>query len=162
MEIRGETADDIAAIWNLIAGAFPTPAEADLVDRIREDGSAVFSLLAVMDRQPVGHVMFSRMERPDGALGLAPVAVHAAWRRQGIAAALIREGLSRARANGWSSAFVLGDPAYYGRFGFAAELAEGFASPYAGPHLMGLALREHALSRRTGELRYPPAFAALD
>ena len=161
MEIRGETPDDIPAIRTLVAEAFPTPAEADLVDRLRADGSAVFSLVAIMDRRPVGHVMFSRMEGPDSALGLAPVAVMAAWRRQGIAAALIREGLSRALADGWASAFVLGDPAYYGRFGFAAQLAEGFASPYAGPHLMGLALREHALSERTGELRYPGAFAAL-
>ena len=161
MEIRGETAGDIAAIRGLIAAAFPTSAEADLVDRLRADGSAVFSLVAVMDGKPVGHVMFSRMERPHDALGLAPVAVHAAWRRRGIAATLIREGLSCARADGWASIFVLGDPAYYGRFGFAAELAEGFASPYAGPHLMGLALREHALAARTGELCYPPAFAAL-
>ena len=105
--------------------------------------------------------MFSRIEWPDSALGLAPVAVLMPRRRQGIAAGLIREGLSRAAAEGWSSVFVLGDPAYYNRFGFAASLAEGFISPYAGPHLMALTLRADALAKRTGELRYPPAFAEL-
>jgi putative acetyltransferase len=101
------------------------------------------------------------MERPDEALGLAPVAVFIDRRRRGIATSLIRDGLSRATADGWASVFVLGDPAYYNRFGFAASLAEGFASPYAGPHLMALTLRDDGLAERTGELRHPPAFAAL-
>jgi len=161
MEIRGETAGDIPAIRHLLAEAFPTSAEADLVDRLRADNSCVFSLVATADRQLVGHVMLSRMERPRNALGLAPVAVLAARRRQGIAAALIRDGLSRAKADDWGSVFVLGDPDYYNCFEFAASLAEGFGSPYAGPHLMALILREGGLSERSGELRYPPAFAAL-
>jgi putative acetyltransferase len=57
---------------------------------------------------------------------------------------------------------VLGDPAYHGRFGFSAELAAGFGSPYAGPHLMGLDLQADGLKVRTGALRYPHAFADLD
>ena len=161
MEIRGETQGDVPAIRGLVANAFPTCAEADLIDRLRDETSAVFSLVAIVDGQVIGHVMFSRMDRPDNALGLAPVAVLAGWRRQGIAAGLIREGLSRAVADGWGSVFVLGDPGYYGRFGFEASLAVGFNSPYAGPHLMALALRADALVTREGELRYPPAFAAL-
>jgi putative acetyltransferase len=135
--------------------------EADLIDGLRAGGSSVFSLVAVAGGHLVGHVMYSQLEHPDCALGLAPVAVAAAWRRRGIAATLIREGLSRARADGWASVFVLGDPAYYNRFGFAASLADGFVSPYAGPHLMALALRSGALAERSGDLRYPPAFAAL-
>lgn len=161
MQIRSEVADDIAAIRRLVIDAFPTCAEADLVERLRRDGSAVYSLVAIVDHDLAGHVMFSRMERPDGAVGLGPVAVRAAMRRQGIAAALIREGLSRAAAEGWSSVFVLGNPRYYTRFGFGAQLAEGFTSPYAGPHLMALPLRPDALADRAGELRYPAAFAAL-
>ncbi len=161
VQIRGEAADDIATIRRLTAEAFPSCAEADLVDRLRSDGSAVFSLVAFADRLLVGHVMFSRMDRPDNALSLAPVTVLAPWRRRGIAGRLIREGISRTARDGWWSVFVLGEPGYYNRFGFAASLAAGFLSPYAGPHLMALALRADALSERTGELRYPPAFAAL-
>jgi putative acetyltransferase len=160
MEIRGETPGDIPAIRQLLAEAFPTSAEADLVDRLRADNSCVFSLVAIAGHELVGHVMLSRMERPRNALGLAPVAVPAARRRQGIAAALIRDGLSRAKADDWGSIFVLGNPDYYNRFGFAASVAEGFGSPYAGPHLMALVLQEDGLSERDGELRYPPAFAA--
>jgi putative acetyltransferase len=159
--IRDEAAADIPAVRRLLVDAFPSCGEADLVDRLRAEGSAVFSLVAVEDQAIVGHVMFSQMEQPDRALGLAPVAVLSACRRRGIAAALIRVGLSRAAADGWESVFVLGDPTYYNRFGFAASLASGFVSPYAGPHLMALALREGALAGQTGELRYPPQFSAL-
>lgn len=105
--------------------------------------------------------MLSRMERPDNALGLAPLAVLADRRRRGIAALLIRDGVARAQTSGWASVFVLGDSAYYNRFGFCARLAEGYSSPYAGPHLMALALRADGLAERTGELRHPQAFSAL-
>jgi putative acetyltransferase len=162
IDIRTETPGDIPGIQLVEAEAFPTHAEADLVDRLREDGSAVLSLIAVLDRQVIGHAMFSRMQEPRGSLGLGPVAVLSAHRRRGVAAGLIREGLSRAKADGWAAVFVLGDPAYYGRFGFSAALAAGFGSPYAGPHLMGLELQAHSLAAKTGTLSYPQAFADLD
>ncbi|MGZ8996499.1 MAG: hypothetical protein ACXW3P_08420 [Rhodospirillales bacterium] len=56
--------------------------------------------------------------------------------------------------------FVLGDPACYRRFGFRADLAAGFTSPYAGPHLMVLPL-QGALPTQEGRLDYAPAFAAM-
>jgi putative acetyltransferase len=93
-------------------------------------------------------------------LGLAPVAVGEAWRRRGIAAALIGAGLDRARAEGWRGVVVLGDPAYYRRFGFDPALAAGFVSPYAGPHLMALALGPGGLPSG-GPLDYARAFDAL-
>lgn len=161
MEIRSEAPGDFERIRVVETEAFPTRAEADLVDRLRADGSAVFSLVALLDGAVVGHVMFSRMQLPEGALGLGPVAVLAKHRRQGIAAALIREGLSRAKAQDWGRVFVLGDPAYYTRFGFDPSLAQGFASSFAGPHLMGLALRPGALVQRSGPLDYAKAFAEL-
>ncbi|HEY3637907.1 MAG TPA: N-acetyltransferase [Rhizomicrobium sp.] len=161
MEIRGETATDFPAVRRLLIEAFPTDAEADLVDRLRQGGSSIVSLVAIIGSQLAGYVLFSRMERPDNSLGLAPVAVQASWRRRGVAASLIREGLSRAGADGWARIFVLGDPDYYRRFGFNASLAEGYISPYAGPHLMALNLRADIPAERKGELRYAPAFAAL-
>lgn len=91
--------------------------------------------------------MFSRMQAPRGSLGLGPVAVLSAHRRRGVAASLIRKGLAQSKADGWAAVFVLGDPAYYGRFGFSPTLAAGFTSTYAGPHLMGLNFRPK-VSRR--------------
>jgi putative acetyltransferase len=161
MEFRPEIDGDYAAIRQLHLHAFDGAGEADLVERLRCDGDAVFSLVAIDNGVLHGHVMFSKMASPALALGLGPVAVLAGSRRQGIAARLIKDGLSRATASGWRSVFVLGDPAYYGRFGFSAGQASGFASPYAGPHLMVLSLAGEALSAATGRLEYAPAFAAL-
>ena len=158
--VRLETAQDRQAIWSVVAAAFPTADEADLVDRLRDGGDVAYSLVATDDGAVVGHVLFSRMTAPFRALGLAPVATAATHRRQGIAARLIEDGLARARSDGWAAVFVLGDPAYYGRFGFEPALAAGFSSPYAGAHFMALTLAD-TLPTLSGDVAYPPAFAAL-
>lgn len=160
MEIRNETENDIFPIWNVHATAFPTRAEADLVDRLRGAGNVVFSLIADLDGQVVGHVLFSRMVEPSGFLALAPVAVLPQHRQKGFADKLIREGLARAKADGWTGIFVLG-ASYYQRFGFDPGLAEGFSSPYAGPHFMALSLVQSRLPIYSGPATYPQAFAAL-
>lgn len=158
--IRTEIPGDRAAIRVVHVEAFPTAAEADLVEHLRADGDAVLSLVAIEEEQIVGHVMFSRMQAPQQTLGLAPVAVLTPYRRRGVAAQLIEEGLSCATAQGWSAVFVLGGP-YYRRFGFDPALASGFDSPYAGPHLMGLELQPGGFATRTGILDYARAFAEL-
>lgn len=105
--------------------------------RLRDDGDAILSLVAVQDAAIVGHVMLSPMSAPFRALGLAPLSVLPRWQRQGVGTALLQAAIGKARDGGWSAVFVLGDPAYYRRFGFRADLAAGFTSPYAGPHLNG-------------------------
>ena len=161
MDIRGEVATDVKSIRALHIGAFPTAAEADLLERLRSDGDAVFSLVATHGERIIGHVMFSRMGEPAESLGLAPVAVLASHRRHGVADALIRHGLQLAKGSGWKWVFVLGGD-YYRRFGFDPALAAGLTSCYAGPHLMGLALQPDELPPRAGRLEYAKAFAALD
>jgi putative acetyltransferase len=54
---------------------------------------------------------------------------------------------------------VLGDPAYYARFGFDPGAAGSFQSPYPGPHFMALRLTRSAPTN--GIVRYPPAFTPL-
>jgi len=162
MEIRMEKPADFAGIRSVEEDAFPTRSEADLVDRLRTDGDAVFSLVAVHEDEIVGYVMLSRMRTPLETLGLGPVAVLTPHRRNGIAASLIREGLRHATEKGWKGVFVLGDPAYYCRFGFNAALAAGFTSPYSGPHLLALALQRDGLPIQKGSLEYPAAFAVLE
>ena len=122
----------------------------------------MLSLVAVEENKIVGHAMFWRMKTPEGTLGLGPVAVVTEYRRKGIAASLIREGLRQAGEQGWKSVFVLGNPSYYRRFGFDPELAKGFKSRYAGPHLMALALQGHGFSVQGGSLEYAAAFAMLE
>ena len=94
--IRPETEDDWPSIGQLLRSAFPTWAEAFLLQRLRERGSLVISLVAVMESHVVGHVGFSPVTAASVMMGvgLAPVAVDANHRRAGITAALVRDGLS--------------------------------------------------------------------
>ncbi len=161
MLIRAERSADRAAVRALNLACFPGPDEADLVDRLRDDGDATISLVAESDGQIIGHVLFSPLTAPFKALGLAPVAVATDFRRQGIAAALIRAGHEAAQASGWQAIFVLGDTAYYTRFGFDVSLAAGFSSPYAGPHFMALSLHGDGLPVLAGVVEHAPAFRAL-
>lgn len=161
MIIRDETESDHAAVRDLVTAAFGQPDEADLVERLRADGDAAIALVAEDNGAVVGHILFSRMSAPFRALGLAPVSVLPERQGTGIGSRLIREGLRRAEAGGWQGVFVLGDPAYYSRFGFDATLAEGFDSPYAGPYLMAFAPGGD-LPGRQGRVDYAPAFATLE
>ncbi|MBS7541954.1 GNAT family N-acetyltransferase [Ancylobacter oerskovii] len=160
MIVRDERPDEAAAIHALLRDAFDGPDEADLVNRLRDAGDATFSLVAEEDGEIVGHVLLSPIAAAFPALALAPLAVGPDYRAHGIGGALVRAAIGRAEAMGWRAVFVLGDPGYYGRFGFSVATAAGFASPYAGPHFMALALGG-ALPATAGTLRHAPAFAAL-
>ncbi|MBY8821569.1 GNAT family N-acetyltransferase [Sphingomonas colocasiae] len=161
MLIRDEDPADVPAISDVVEHAFGQPSEARLVERLRADGDAAISLVAVVDGAVAGHVLLSPMSAPFRALGLAPVSVSPAYQRTGIGRALIDAAIDRARVEEWDAIFVLGDPAYYGRFGFRADLATGFASPYAGPYLMVLPLAA-ALPVAEGVIDYAPAFSAME
>jgi len=160
--IRPEAAADAPAIHELLAHAFETAAEAELVDRLGRDGDLVLSLVATDAAQAVvGHVAFPRLRvdsagREWSAIGLAPLAVAATHRRRGIGAALARAGLDRLAAQGETLVFVMGNPAYYTRFGFALATAQPFICAYAGPYFMALRLADTA--PRAGTVRYPAAF----
>jgi putative acetyltransferase len=158
---------DAAAIRALHLAAFPTAAEADLVEALERDGDAVISLVAERDGDILGHVLLSRMAvsgegRSYRALGLAPLAVRPGAQREGIGSALVRAALNRVAETGEELVFVLGDPAYYGRFGFSVADAAPFTSPYAGPHLMALRLGNDLPLPRAGRAEHARAFAALD
>ena len=159
VSIRPEAAGDRKAVRRLLLGAFPAANEARLVERLHADGGAALSLVAVEAGEVVGHVLFSRLIAPACALGLAPLAVRADRRRRGIGARLVEAGLKRAKREGWRAVIVVGDPAYYRRFGFRPEAVRGMASPYAGPALMGLAFAPDALE--APRVEHAPAFASL-
>ena len=161
MIVRPETPGDIQAIRVVEEAAFGQSAEARLVDDLRTAGDSIFSLVAVDNGTVVGHALFSRMKAPFPALALAPVAVLPERQRMGVGSRLISEGIARSEAAGWLGIFVLGDPAFYRRFGFNAGKASGFISPYAGPHLMALPLGRSELPASAGSIQHAPAFARL-
>lgn len=160
MRIRTETPADHAAIRAVVAAAFARPDEADLVDQLRRDGDAAVSLVAEADNEIIGHVLLSPMTAPFAALGLAPLSVLPAHQRHGVGSELMHAAIDAARATGAAAIFLLGNPAYYRRFGFSAEAAKPFASPYAGPHFMALPL-VNPLPATHGAVGYAAAFGAL-
>ena len=161
MEVREEVATDHDAVRSIVEAAFGQRNEAALVDALRREGDAAISLVAIESGAVIGHIMLSRMTAPLRALGLAPVSVSPRHQRRGGGSRLIQESLRLATAEGWEAVFLLGDPGYYSRFGFRADLAAAFASPYAGPHFMALELVESALAGKGGDVAYAHAFAAL-
>jgi putative acetyltransferase len=161
MIVQLETPGDVAAIRAVEEAAFLQSAEAKLVEDLRDAGDSVFSLVAVEDGIIAGHAMFSRLQAPFRALALGPVAVLPDRQRMGVGSRLIREGIARSEAAGWLGIFVLGDPAFYRRFGFDVGKASGFTSPYAGPHLMALPLGGNELPTDAGSIRHAPAFTKL-
>jgi putative acetyltransferase len=130
--IRPERAEDAAAVADVVTAAFGRPDEARLVEALRP--AAALSLVAQDERGGVvGHVMLSHVGLgPGSAVALAPLAVAPEQQRRGIGAALVRAALAEAEARGEALVLVLGDPGYYGRFGFRPATALGIESPFAG------------------------------
>jgi len=132
---RPETPADLAAVRRVHEAAFPTPAEARLVDQLRAHGKAVVSLVEERAREITGHILFSPIA-VEGftlwrlALGLAPVAVLPACQRQGVGSRLVRDGLEACRNLGCGFVVVLGEPGYYGRFGFEQASRRGLRNEY--------------------------------
>lgn len=164
MEIRPEQPDDLTAIRSLITAAFEhaehsSGTEAAIVDALRAAGALTVSLVAVEDDDTMGHVAFSPVTIAGDAdrwYGLGPVAVRPDRQGMGIGQDLIRAGLAALRRMGAKGCVVLGEPAYYGRFGFEADAAltlEGVPPDY----FMSLAFEAPV---PTGSVRYHPAFDA--
>ncbi len=161
MIVRDTRPADHSAVRAVVEAAFGQPVEADLVEALRASGDAVFDLVAEADGSVVGHILLSKLQAPVRCLGLAPVSVAPDRQGRGIGAALIREALARAKEASWAAVFLLGDPAYYSRFGFAVEAAAKFESDYPKAYVMALALQPGALEARDGPLTYAPPFSAL-
>lgn len=134
--LREERPADAAAIRAVLEAAFPTSAEADLVERIRAAGSLRpdLSLVAELDGAVVGHILLSPVTLetgggPEPVLELAPMAVAPACQRQGIGSALVIAGLDAAEVRDEPLVLVLGHPWFYPRFGFRPASTFGIRAP---------------------------------
>lgn len=165
--IRLESDQDHDTVRTVNRLAFKQDAEARLVDALRASGFAPASLVAEINSQVVGHIMFSDLPiiTPAGsvaALALAPMAVLPEFQRQGIGSALVRRGLEVCKEQGQPIVVVLGHPDFYPRFGFSAKLAEPLKSPYGGrPSFMAVELVPGALEGVAGKVVYSPPFNDL-
>ena len=165
--VRAETAADIDAIANLTRHAFNNEAEVKLITTLRQQCDDCVALVAEQHGKVVGHILFSpaTLEHyPDTRLMvLAPMAVSNVLQHQGIGSALVRAGLEQCKKRGIQAVVVLGHPAYYPRFGFVPASGYGIRCPWpvADEAFMLLQLTDAALSGKTGQVLYHPAFAQL-
>ena len=126
VSIRSETAVDSEAIRTVTEAAFSASSyghnnEAGIVNALRQADAFSLSLVAEIAGRIVGHVAVSPVQISDGALGwhgLGPISVLPDFQCQGIGALLMREALDALKGAGASGCVLLGDPKYYGRFGF--------------------------------------------
>ncbi len=126
MIVRPETPCDHDAIRRVLIAAFANhpfshQTEHLIVEGLRADNALIVSLVAEVEGTVVGQIAFSSVTingKDCGWLALGPVAVSPSHQRQGIGTALVNEGLKAIRSMGAQGCFLVGDPAFYRRFGF--------------------------------------------
>jgi len=164
LALRPETPDDLPGIRAVEEASFAHHNEADLVDLCRQRGKTALSLAAILEGQVVGHVLFTPVTLDPAhpgwrGLGIGPIAVLPEFQRTGIGSRLMRAGLEHVRRLDYGSVVLLGDPAYYSRFGFTPGRAFGLSSDYGdGDEFQVLELRPGALTGVRGRVKYIPEF----
>ena len=123
ISVREERAKDRQAVRRVEKAAFRRAEEADIVDALRGDEAWALSLVAEVDGEIVGHLLFSRGDR---VMTLGPLAVLPEHQRSGVGAALMREGLARID----EPMVLLGHPEYYTRFGFRPAAPLGITNQW--------------------------------
>jgi len=163
MVIRQEQESDRSAIADVTARAFAgmehsDQTEPEIIERLRASDALSLSLVAIEGGTLIGHVAFSSVTidgAHDGWFGLGPVSVEPDHQQKGIGSALIRKGLDQLRSSGAAGCVVVGDPAYYRRFGF--EHDDDLRYEGAPPEYF-MRLNFTADQPPTGRVDYAPAF----
>jgi len=157
-----ESPGDIPAIEVLVTAAFGGPAESKLIALIRQRKESLTSLVANDGDIVVGHVLMSSitLDGPGKFGGIAPLAVAPAHQKSGVGSLLMNQLLLTTRDEGFDALFLLGDPAYYARFGFIpSHINSEYGADDAFQHLE---LRPGCLAGDRGTARYVSAFAEGD
>lgn len=162
MRIVRERPRHAAAVSRLVSDAFGPERFRKTVYRFRDGVPPIASLsrVAVEDGRVIGTLRFWPVELADGraTLLLGPLAISPTWRGRGLGAELMRAGIAAARAEGYRSILLVGDPEYYERFGFTRDAARHLALP--GPveerRFLALALVAGALDGADGIVRVVP------
>lgn len=164
IEIRPEELGDIAAIRDVNRRAFGQDQEGNIIDALRANGAAVLSLVAILDRRVVGHIMYSPLvvgEVVGAALG--PMAVLPEHQRQGIGTRLVKAGNDQLVWDGCPCIAVVGHPTFYPRFGFRPASTIGISCEWDLPDdvFMVLVLNTAKMSGVAGAARYRPEFSTV-
>lgn len=162
--VRNERPGDQKAISEVTRDAFRSHAHSDqtehlIIDALRSAGALTVSLVAERNGEILGHIAFSPVTISDGSsmwFGLGPVSVAPQYQNQGIGKLLIQTGLAALRERRARGCVLVGEPAYYNRFGFVHDPA--LIYPGLPPqYFLVLPLGAH---RAKGEVTYHPAFTS--
>lgn len=162
VELRREA--EVPAIRHAEEQAFNEDDEARVVEMLSASGRATLSLVALVDGQVVGHVLFSPLTVEDTPVdlrwvALGPIGVLPRFQGRGIGSRLVRGELDGCRSQCFDGIVLVGDPGYYGRFGFVPTGDHGLTCVYGdGPAFQLEELREGALERVSGMVRLSPEF----
>jgi len=164
LERRG----DEIAIRRLNELAFDSPAEAKLVDALRQRNARALSVVAVDNDRIIGHILFTEatIKGPQTqftAPALAPMAVLPEYQGRGIGSALLQNALDSCRQRGHEIVVVVGHTASYSKFGFAPAEPQGIRCEFDVPDdvFMLLELRPYALAGRRGVAVFHEEFRKL-
>ena len=165
IEIREERPDDIAAIREVNRRAFGQDQEGNIVDALRTNGAALLSLVATVNGQVAGHIMYSLLtvaENVDG-VALGPMAVVPEYQRQGIGTKLIGAGNRKIKDAGYPFIIVVGHAEYYPRFGFRPASEYGIKCEWDVPDevFMLLVLNEAKMQGASGLAKYRHEFSTV-
>jgi predicted N-acetyltransferase YhbS len=158
--IRQENPREFQLIHDLVKVAFQTAKvsngdEQNFVDKLRASGNYLpqLALVAEENARVIGHIMLTKTYIATGyfkfeALLLAPLSVTLEYRNRGIGSRLVKESLGLATKMGFKAVFVVGDPAYYGRFGFKSSAQCGVTHdpPIPDPYVMVYELTPNSLA----------------
>lgn len=173
MLVRREAPSDAAAVRGVHAAAFDAPdgasepVEVALLDALRRSEAWLprLSLVAADGRDVVGHVVCTRAQVGEAGhpvLGLGPIGVRPDRQGRGVGTALMHAVLGAADACDEALVGLLGEPAYYRRFGFVAAAGLGVEAPDTswGDYFQARTLAAHTPGLR-GRFRYAAPFAEL-
>lgn len=162
MMIRAIIPTDFEDVDRCVLAAFENDGEVALVRQLRADNDVLIELVAEQAGSIVGHVVASNLTLdPDLDLrcgGLAPLSVSPAYQASGIGSKLMEAIIVKSRSIGLNALFLLGDPAYYQRFGFQVTDIE---SEYPAEYFQAYELTPECLIGAKARAHYARAFSSI-
>jgi putative acetyltransferase len=170
ISIRPEQPADIQEIYDLNKLVFGQDNEAKLVDHVRQGANFIpqLSLVALLDNELIGHILFSRITIANGdyrylSLGLTSMIVHPSFQKRGIGSKLITHGLRKATELDFTDVFVFGHEFYFPKFGFVPAARWNIRPPFDAPPevFMALELIPNALLNVSGIVEFPVEISVM-
>ncbi|MBC35759.1 MAG: GNAT family N-acetyltransferase [Bacteroidetes bacterium] len=171
IHLRSAKDTDYQSIYEINDLAFGQNSESNLIALLRQNKEFIseLSIVAEMDNELVGHILFSKIsikneDKQFESLALAPMAVRPSFQNLGVGVKLVLYGITEAKRLGFTSLIVLGHEKYYPKFGFKSASLWKIKAPFDVPDsvFMALELKEGALKDVFGTVCYPKEFNMIE